>query len=88
MLLAESSARAARPRLRAALGALLALGLALLACACSPAPRGWVILDPQDPERDYDIDLGRLQFGEVRLHVVRLRNEEGRPVAVRQVTAG
>lgn len=64
-----------------------ALFTALLAVACSK-PGGLVILDPRNPARDYDIDLGQMQYGEVREHVVRMKNAEGRPVAISQVSAG
>jgi len=63
------------------------LCLLFWAAGCSK-PAGWRILDPQQAEIDYDIALGRIPFGEVREHVVRLRNEEGRAVAVEQITSG
>ena len=66
---------------------LSALFLVLVAVACAK-PGGLVILDPQDPARDYDIDLGQMQYGEVRESVVRMKNAEGRPIAIEQVSAG
>ena len=45
------------------------------------------MIEPQNPERDYDVDLGRMPFGEKRSHVVRFRNAEGRDLTVRKVTA-
>lgn len=66
---------------------LTVLIMALLAVACSK-PGGLVILDPKNPVLDYDIDLGQMQYGEVREHIVRMKNAEGRPIAISQVSAG
>ncbi|HUR27692.1 MAG TPA: hypothetical protein VM509_05860, partial [Planctomycetota bacterium] len=83
-------ALARRARFGRASCRLAALGFALLsilASACSK-PGGLVILDPQNPERDYDIDLGNMAYGDVREHVVKLKNAEGRAVAIQSVQAG
>ena len=66
---------------------LTVLIMALVAVACSK-PGGLVILDPKNPVLDYDIDLGQMQYGEVREHIVRMKNAEGRPIAISQVSAG
>ncbi len=66
---------------------LTALFMSLLAVACSK-PGGLVILDPRNPARDYSIDLGQMQYGEVRESVVRMKNAEGRAIAINQVSAG
>lgn len=65
----------------------LTLLLVLVSGGCSK-PKGLVILNPQNPERDYDFDLGRLALGEVREYVVQLKNAEGRPLSIREVASG
>ena len=67
--------------------ALMALALSCFAGACSH-PGGLQILNPQDPARDYDIDMGTMPYGDAREHVVKLKNAEGRPVSISSVSAG
>lgn len=86
------------PRTRTArfVALTLALGLWMVAAACEPKPdsgapaaaAGWVILDPQDPARDYDVDLGHMAYGDSREHVVRMKNAEGRPIVISEITQG
>lgn len=49
---------------------------------------GLAIVNPLDPERDYNFDLGHLEYGDVRELVVRLRNDDGRPLEVQRVVPG
>ncbi|HTF87553.1 MAG TPA: hypothetical protein VK843_04030 [Planctomycetota bacterium] len=63
---------------------------ALLFCcagACSK-PRGLVIQNPQNAERDYDVDLGTMPYGDRREHVVKMQNDEGRALSISNVQAG
>ncbi len=61
--------------------------LCFLANACSK-PGGLVILDPQNPARDYDVDMGAMPYGDMRERVVRMRNAEGRALSIIKVQAG
>lgn len=85
------------PKRAAASMLAFAAGLLYMATACAPDPApaaqaksagGWLILNPQDPARDYDIDLGHMAFGESREHVVRMKNVEGRALLISDITQG
>lgn len=45
--------------------------------------RGLVVLDPVDPERPTFFDLGRVPLGDVARTTVRLENQEGRALTIR-----
>ncbi|MEO6709946.1 MAG: hypothetical protein ABI054_02625, partial [Planctomycetota bacterium] len=44
--------------------------------------------NPQNAERDYDVDLGTMAYGEARDHVVKMQNDEGRALSISNVQAG
>jgi hypothetical protein len=72
---------------RESLRNLLALLFLFVAGACTK-PGGLVIQNPQDPARDYSIDMGTLSYGDSREHTVQIKNAEGRAVAIKNVSAG
>src|SRR5687767_5032556 len=84
----RSSFRSVRRRASTLLLAALA-GCFQAACTDAPGESstalGLVVLDPQNPERDYDVDVGRMHYGESREHLVRFRNAEGRALAIHRV---
>lgn len=55
--------------------------------AAKPADRGGLrILNPQNPDLDYNFNLGRLAFGQSREFVVELANDSGRTLHVSRIT--
>src|SRR5688572_481029 len=83
---AHAASRLVR-RLATACTLLVAACLLCCAGACSK-PAGLVILNPQNPDRDYDVDMGTMPYGDARQHVVRMKNAEGRALSISNVLAG
>lgn len=49
---------------------------------------GLTILDPQDPDRPYFFALGTIPYGTIRDFEIRLRNDEARPIGLKDVLTG
>lgn len=72
-----------------AAGAICALACGLVgACGDTTESLGLKIVNPQNRDRDYDWDLGRVPYGEVAECTVKLQNQSTRPIKILQVTAG
>ena len=83
-----------RARTLVALAALLALpltGLVLGACHDSGGTAqvgGLLLLEPEDKSKPLWVEIGEIQLGDVRDKVVRLFNNEDRPLVIQQIQAG
>lgn len=72
-----------------ATGAAAAVSSASNGAATDPATTGgFQIVDAPNPALPWDYDLGVVPFGETAQCTVRLKNTEGRPLAVRELQAG